>query len=271
MTIEAMATCPGSRHAATRDAYRHGCRHPEAIAAHDQWLNGHPCTADRHHSNVAWLLGCRSDLACAAHQHAVDRKRGENQRRMAAERMRRDAARQLAYDQRDRRTYTKTGGRLTRDPRVPWRSGKMLVDRNNLRHLLHGFWDAPTVGEVLAAVAHTETRIVQDSAFRSRRINNQEIADRLHLGDDRRVYRTREMRRRLRDQRTERRLADVTWKAAVVAEAPARAERERAKHEQAHARKLARKQDARTMRRLRQSQERAKRVALAIERRALCA
>jgi hypothetical protein len=209
--------CSGSRHGAT----------------HDQWLaeNVHVCGAVRHHTNLAWLAGCRSSAAVAAHEKAVRRKQD-------ADRVRRSREYARQYDSASRKVLRKTGGRLYRDPRSPWRNGKMAVDRNNLWQLMHGVADSPTVGEMVAAVARREHLLVPDSPWTSRLIENIELAKLLKLNDDRQVYRLRKIRERLRGERTARRLADVKWRAAVAAEAPHRKERERAVHEAARKRRV---------------------------------
>lgn len=257
--------CPGSRHGATNDAWKHNCRHPAAVAAHEQWLaerdTDHSCNASRHDTNLAWMEGCRSDRAEAAHRKAVERKANADQ-------VRRGRESSNLYYKSVRKIQLRTGGRLSRDPRQAWRGGKMLIDRNNLMHLMWGFPDDPTVGELVAAVARAETRLVPASAWSARRIDNFEIARALGI-DDRQVFRLRKIRERLRSERTRRRLADVQWKAALVAEAPARKARESLAHQAAAERRLSRKQYGRTMRRLRESQERAKVIAWAIERKAL--
>lgn len=262
--------CAGSRHGGTQEAYRHGCRHPLAIAAHERWQEERKaecpgCPSRIHHSGRAWKSGCRSPLSVAAHEHTVGREREYDARRRAKDKERlgkRDAAHRL------------TGGALQGDPRARWRSGRMAVDRNNLRQFLAGFPDSPTTGEVIAAIAKLEGKLVPDSAYLSRLITPSEIAAKLKLGSDRQVYRSWVTRKRLRDQRTLRRLADVQWKTALAPVAASRKDRVRLEHEAAHeraaARRLAWKWHCRTMRRLRESQERAKVVALAIERRALC-
>lgn len=146
----------------------------------------------------------------------------------------------------------------------------MAVDRNNLWMLIHGVVDSPTMGEKLAAAIRLSSVLTSEAWYRKARpMSAAEIAERIGTSDATASRLMHENWPRLIAERHLRRLADVQWKAAIVAEAPAREQRSRAQHTgptRAGRRALAWKQHCRTMRRLRESQERAKRVALVMQR-----
>lgn len=218
--------CTGDRHTPTNTSWRLGCRHPGAIAAHEKWLaekkphtvlppavdaDGN-CVAEKHNSRPAYLAGCRCDPAFAAYEKWRLRKLDNNRNRRA-----RAYSRQ--FEAEGRRVERITGGRLVADPRRQWRGGRMTVGRSALFWITRGmFLDEATTGERLVAMIRIEGTLVPDTPWSSRPINNMELGERIGL-DDRQVYRLRGLRDRLRDQRTRRRLADVRWKAAVVAAA----------------------------------------------------
>lgn len=221
--------CRGKRHTGTHHAWAQGCRHPEAIAAHEEWkrrnrpyemrepaIDEHGnCVAPKHGTRPAYVLGCRCRAAIRAHEQYLMRK--ENNRRA---RKGREYAKQFEAEW--RRAQRATGGRLAADPRRAWRGGKMAVGRNSLFWVLRGLMtEEATMAEIMVAMIKLENRQVPDSPWRPRTIQNMELCAFLGV-DDRMTYRMRELRQRLRDQRTQRRLADVQWKAAFAAEAPAR-------------------------------------------------
>lgn len=248
MTIQADAAtllpngkvCKGIRHTPTNTSWREGCRHQGAIDAHKQWLvdNGGDrdkilpprvgvdgnCIADKHDSRRAYRRGCRCERSVKLWEYAGHRR---NNRKMV-QRGREQAER---WDRDARHAALVTGGRFTADPRRAWRGGKMAVGRNNLYFLLHGFADDPTMGERLAAVCLLSETMIEDPDWfrRGHLMNPADIARRIGCTEQTaaRLLRDRE---RLAATRAERRLADVKWKTAVRAEAPARKERSREIH-----------------------------------------
>lgn len=229
MTIQAMQ-CTGKRHTGSNDAWRHGCRHPEAIAAHEKWLaerkpfSPRPaavdergrCVAPKHGTWQAHIVGCRCATAVEAIRMRRERKRHDDRvrRRSAAEL---EYAREVAAER--RAVERRTGGRLLSDPRRPWRGGKMAVRRWSLFWVMRGvFLEEATMAELMVAAIRIDGTPMVDGPYRSRPINNLEIGERLGA-DDRQVYRLRQLRSRLRRQRTDRRLADSRWRAAIVAAA----------------------------------------------------
>jgi len=152
-----------------------------------------------------------------------------------------------------------------------WRGRSARVSRTNLWMLVRGFRDSPTSGEEMAAVVILSERRVGTGPRTSRPMSYPEIAERIGC-HPRRVERLIAERKRRARLRHERRALDAAWKAHRVRRAEGRKERVAAEHAAARARKAERyaawKQHCRTVRRLRESQERAKTVALAIEKRA---
>lgn len=299
-TLKTDPACAGDRHAPRHESYIHGCRCPDTVQAESDYQAGRPirpaqgrrgalpsvhdnplCGADQHRpTQDGWNRGCRCSGAMAAHERWL------NLRRARRVRARANAAAGLtgcsarkhgsvdAFSWGCRcpdtlRKYAEAKARKTtwRDPRDTWRRGKMAVDRNNLWLLLHGIVDSPTLGERMAAVITLTGTLVpaSGSVWTSRPINDAEIARRLGCCDTT-VKRLREKRAEMRELRTARRLADVQGKAHDARKAPVRKAKVAARHRVAAERKAAWKAHCRTMRRLRESQERAKRVALAIER-----
>lgn len=295
--------CPGDRHAPTHQSFTHGCRCPDTMLAEDGYQAARPsrppqgrrgelpsvhdnprCTSGQHRPTQAgWNNGCRCSGAMAAHQRWLEIRKA----RRAATRARaalgiqgcvadkHDSVNAYSWGcrcpgtvERYREALRRKAEADYRDPRYRWRGGKMAVDRNNLWMLLHGVVDSPTVAERMAAMIALEGTHITESPWTSRPINDAEIGERLGYRGSASVTRLRERRARLREQRTKRRLADVVGKARDVRRAAGRKQREAAVHEAARARKAAWKQHCRTMRRLRESQERDKRVTAAIERRA---
>jgi hypothetical protein len=261
-------TCRGNRHTGTNEAWRRGCRHPEAIAAHEEWKRTHSpdrmmpaavdadgnCIADKHDSVRAYRSGCR-------HPKAIELWERNCQRRDQAKRVRRDIEYAAEFYKEEQRVRRLTGGRYRLDPRREWRKGAMAVDRHNLFMLLHGFIDSPNSGERLAALCRMQGRLVSDAWFKKARpMFAAEIGDAIGVTEQTALRMARK-RKELAGDRARRRLADVQWRAAVAAAAAGRKDAERQRHEQVRAeRKAAWKQHCRTMRRLRESRERAART-----------
>lgn len=233
-----LATCRASAHYASNNAWRLGCRHPEAVAAHDAWLADHSphkqrpaavdehgnCIAAKHGSHVAWLAGCRCPEAEKARGAYLARHND-------IDRARREREYTREYDAEIRKIKRMTGGRLRLDPRKKWQ-GDRQVGRLTMLFLLDGHSQDATVSELMAAVIKLTGRLVPNGPLRWRPINNMEIGDRLGI-DDRHVIRLRARRRQLVSERAQRRLADAQFKAAVAAEAAGRKDRERERHEAA--------------------------------------
>lgn len=191
--------CPGTKSHQTADAYHnHKCRCPEAVAAfraRPRRQQGRSavqlppainpdgtCAAEKHHSYVAWLAGCRCP-------HSV-RRREEVQASV----------------------YARTTGRL--QPWLKWRGTNMRVSRVNLLLLLSGFSDQPTYAERMVACLILSQR----GSATAGPLGRQEIADRLHTTVERVASYLGKIEV-LAGERTRRRLADVKWKAARVARA----------------------------------------------------
>lgn len=231
MTVQAeraevpSAICKAKRHTPLHSTWNAGCRCPGAVAAHEEWLKTHRkhvpaavdadgrCIAERHDSIKAYLLaGCRCPGAVRLNEYRIKRQKDRDRAKKAAAYSRR-------YFQEIMRTKRLTGGRLEADPRREWRGGAMLVDRNNLRWLLQGFVDSPTRGELLAAICRLwDDRPYADVPWwsRPRRMTTSELAN--YLGTTHATLtRLHRLQGRLRDRRTERRLADAKWRAAYTA------------------------------------------------------
>jgi hypothetical protein len=190
--------CTNKRHGASKTAWNVGCRCPAAIKAHDEYEarrrvtmpaqvdESGRCVAAKHGSAAAYKeAGCRCPTAVV---------RREEVRQAVSIRNAARRARQAI-------------------PRGRWRAPNMRVDRTNLRLLLSGFVDSPTVGEKNAAVA-----ILSKRGGRTGLYNSTEIAQR--IGVDPNTVRSISARiKRLAETRAERRLADVKYKARLVARA----------------------------------------------------
>lgn len=247
MTIEMTGyACTTDEHGDSNEAWRRGCRHPGAVEAHERYKAGNRardlalppavdedgnCTADKHGpSDRAYRRGCRCAATVAAHE-ANDRRRASLHRR------KRDRDYSAWYDLEFARVRRRTGGRLTADPRRPWRFGKMAVSRTSLWFLVHGFCTGDvTMGERLAAVAILGAVVVEDEAWyrRGHLMTGADIARRIGCSEQV-AGRLNARRAELRAGRHLRRMADVRWKAAVVPAATGRADRERERHALARA------------------------------------
>jgi hypothetical protein len=240
------------------------------MAAHRVWLaeNGKSrkrpaavdadgnCIAERHGTCKAYIAGCR-------HPEAVRKYEAYQQRRRDADNVRRDAAQALIWERDSQRAKRLTGGRLTQDPRRPWRGGRMAVDRNNLWMLMHGLIDSPTMMEKLAALNRLDgTLVPSDGWFEAPHvITTTELASRLGCTITG-IRSLRKTRADLAGKRAQRRLADVQWKAAVAAEAAGRADRVREDHARAAVERAARTaiwEHRRTLRRMADARKQARR------------
>jgi hypothetical protein len=259
------ARCRAARHASTNTAWREGCRHPAAVEAHRQWLvvnggdrdkmlppqldAGGNCIAEKHDSCRAYRRGCRCKRAIKLWEENHERRRADPAR------VRREIEYATEWGREMARNLRRTGGRYAIDPRRQWRGGKMAVSRIGLLMMLSGYPDSPTRGERLAAAIRLQSTMTRTYWYeRPRPIYQSEIADRIGCTDQTVGRLLNGVRPELAASRAQRRLADVQWKAAVAAEAPARRERERALHAAAQQRREAWKQHCRTMRQLRESQ-----------------
>lgn len=199
-TAGGAAPCTAERHADSQHAWRHGCRCPGAEAAHNAYQDGQraarlarhgriietpdpDCTANTHRaSDYAWRKGCRCTDAKLAHRREVDRRR---ERAAEARTPAAASAAELAAN----------------DPRKPWRGPDMRVSWNNLLLLTGGFVDSPTTMERTVACLRLLGRGMDKAA----------VAERLRICDDT-VDKARARVVRLREERTERRLADARWR-----------------------------------------------------------
>lgn len=242
------------------------------------------CTAEKHGlSKSAWDRGCRCPGAVAGYEEFKAKKAAAR----AIARQRGGSAcgaikhgTKYAYEEFGCRCpEARKARRLSQGVRLPkiwsrwnqWRGPKNRVSRTNLMLLLAGVKDSPTPAEMMVADIRLQRLRVVDGPRHSRPLTTQEISDRLDCGEQV-IYRVRKRRRAYAAQRTQRRLADVQWKAVRAQKAGARKVRVAAQHAAAHARREHAAaawtiRHNRLMRRLRESQERAKRVAIAIERR----
>lgn len=232
MTVQVeIGTCTAKSHGASQNAWRHGCRHPEAIAAHRKWTADNKpfslrpaavgadgeCLAPKHGSWQAYVYGCRHPEAVRAWDRRLEGKRAKDRMRRARTAEALEQARLYAGDR--RRAEKLTGGRLNSDPRRPWRGGKMAVGKMALFWITRGmFIEEATMAELMVAAIRLESVRVVDGPYLSRPLTNLELGARLGA-DDRQIYRLRYLRARLRSERTQRRLADSKWRAAVVAAA----------------------------------------------------
>lgn len=263
--------CDARRHGPNMESYRRGCRCETALGAATAWANAEAarrgCTGKVHTgTDHAWSAGCRHADALLAHEEAKLRIR--LQRREALAEYRRTgqcgavvhgtigAYRRGCRCEETRKIYANgSDGRSLAAMRAkfehgrlanPWRQGQMAVSRVNLWMLVHGFPDRPTTAERLAAVAILDQRLPRDlgeeHGYRITevvipRLSNGQIAQRIGLRDEQGVIRLRRKRIKLRESRAERRLADIRHKAERVARAAGRKDRERQRHEDAARRK----------------------------------
>lgn len=273
--------CKGKIHTPTNTSWREGCRHPGAIEAHKAWLDrfgdrdrmrppavdaGGNCIAEKHNSLRAYRAGCR----CPSTVHLWNSGRNVK-RKLDPDLLKRSVDYSSEWDREVAKVKRMTGGLLRKDPRRPWRGGMMAVSRNGLVLLLSGFTRGATRGERLAAAIRLQGTLTRSAwCDPLRPIFQSEIAERIGCTDQTAGRLIKEVWPQLIENRHLRRLADVQWKAAVAQAAPVREAAARAAHEgptRAQRRGAAWKAHCRTMRRLRESQERVKLVALAIERR----
>jgi hypothetical protein len=212
---------PRTRCRPTQDGWSKGCRHPEAIRAHQEWLDARraereaavdwpegQCLARRHGTRYAAdAYGCR----CPEALLEVDRARARRVENKKAQRRREYA---LEYEHEERRVRRATGWRLSADPRREWRYGKAGVSSITVMMMLHGFPDSPTRAERMVAIIKLDGRMVRDEhTARMRPMFKGEIAERIGCTEAT-VRRLRAERVRRRNERTLRRLADAQWRAA---------------------------------------------------------
>jgi hypothetical protein len=193
-------TCDARTHGPTNYAWKNGCRHPGAIAAHDSVLNryraertakraeglrvGH-CVAALHHTEQAVSRGC----ICVSSKRVAQKAR------------RCELAALAKYGE------TRLPGAMQRSYER-FRGPRMRVNRFNLMLLLSGFVDSPTRGEMVAAV-HILTR--RGNRAGTGLLNWQEIADRLGV-DDAVAHRHQRFIVEARRDRARRRRLDVLMK-----------------------------------------------------------
>lgn len=235
---------PGVTHSPTKTAWRNGCRHPGAVAAHDEWIAekraqrkramsaaAGECMAATHGTRYAYeMSGCRCPKALAAHRkHAA--------RANDAERARRARDYSLDYSHERMRAKRLTGGRLDYDPRRVWRGGNAGVSTVSVLHVMAGYQIDATHAEKMVAVLRLARRQVWDRGDWKTRPHwrapqDQEIADVIGTSANN-ISRMRKRPAVLRENRTERRAADARWRAAIRAAAeddPGRKDRERRRH-----------------------------------------
>src|SRR3954467_2413345 len=160
---------PRTRCRPTQDGWNKGCRHPEAIQAHSEWLEARraeredavnwpegQCLARRHGNRYAAdIYGCRCPEALRGVQE-------ERERRDAARNEARARAYAVEYAREVQRIQRATGARLTADPRREWRYGKAGVSSITVMMMLHGFPDNPTRAERMVAIIRLEGQRVRD-------------------------------------------------------------------------------------------------------------
>lgn len=87
--------CRADRHRPEQASYKRGCRCPATVAAHNVWINGRRttstqtnphCTAASHRAtDTSWRRGCRCERALIAHQnHLAERRREARETARAA-------------------------------------------------------------------------------------------------------------------------------------------------------------------------------------------
>jgi hypothetical protein len=212
---------PRAQCSPTQNAWADGCRHPGAIEAHERWKAdkraGRDAAANwpagqclaRSHGTLwaAQVNGCR-------HPEALRLLQEERERRAALDKVKRDRQYSAKYWKQEQRVRRATGGRLSRDPRQDWRYGKAGVSSITVMMMLHGFPDAPTWAERMVAIIRLESQRVRDErTSRMRPLFDSEIGERIGCTDAT-VVRMRRERKRRRDDRSLRRLADAQWRAA---------------------------------------------------------
>lgn len=235
------AACTAARHAGSNEAWRQGCRCPEALAAHNDWLERHRARGSNRLATPAVGADgvCRSELhgtVTAYQRHgcrcpeAVKAWCDDKHRRSNAKRRKRNIELAEAAWREHMRARRMTGDRLSEDPRKPWRGGRMAINRISLWMLIHGYPDNPTMGERIAAVAMLSQTWASVAWYEApRRMNGDEIARRIGVSEGT-AYRLRKKCAELAAGRDRRRLADRKWKDAVAAAAAGRADAERERH-----------------------------------------
>lgn len=193
----------GTRHGPTEAAHREGCRCPQALAAHADYLARRrtrdnrqappapkapdgSCTALGHGTESAYRRrGCRCEDAIKAYHTAKERARIRHMRK---------------------RILT-----CQYDPRIPWRGPDHRVSRFNLLLLMGGFVDNPTLGERTVAALRLSRMPHRFGQW----INTPDDVARI-IGeyDGHQVTKLIARVERLRASRTRRRLADAWWRAA---------------------------------------------------------
>lgn len=212
---------PRARCGATHDAWRKGCRHPEAVRAHEEWKarkraeraaavnwpEGQCLAASHGTLFAAEINGCR----CPEALRLVDEKRI---RQAGSKRECRNREYSVEYEREQQRIRRATGDRLSADPRREWRYGKAGVSSIVVMMMLHGFPDNPTRAERMVAIIKLDGRMVRDEfTARMRPMLKGEIGARIGCTEAT-VRRLRVERERRRNERTQRRLADAQWRAA---------------------------------------------------------
>lgn len=232
--------CPSKRHAPDMDSWRRGCTCETAYGAMISWAKEHAADAcrGREHGphNTAWTKGCRCWDTLVAHEEWKAHRRVERIRALAVWRetgqcaAKRHTPTDNSYFGGCRCPATvayfteRHGDELAllhaKHAQAPvenvWRDGRMKVSRTNLWLLVRGFVDEPTYGERLAAAI-----ILSQRHGPNGRLDPDEIGKRIGVHAHT-VPGYFKRARELRDQRTQRRLADARDKAARVARALAR-------------------------------------------------
>lgn len=208
--------CKGRRHGTINAARNHGCSCPLAVKLLTEWRATHQryarqpakidsagnCVAERHGSRLAFIAGCRCPDAVLKDEDHRAKDRGYGAK----------------YGSEQRKALRATGGRLSRDPRNRWRGERMRVDPFTLGALLNGDRPRGTRGELMVAVMRMQGRVKVNGPEHPRPIQVGEIA--AYLGIDEGVVARRQRDPQVfRKERTQRRLADSQWRAAIVAAA----------------------------------------------------
>jgi len=182
---QAEQVCTAKKHGRSNHAWANGCRHPEAVAAHERVkernrrsnvrlpaqldANGN-CIAEKHGSARAYRRGCRCSEAIAKNQQATRQER--------------------------------TGA----PPWKYWRGADARVYRWNLFLAVHGFCGEPlNRGEMMAAV-HLLMKSPNSNGTGLKSVADVASTLRVHRAD---VWKATENIRRCRADRDLRRLADV--------------------------------------------------------------
>lgn len=239
---------PGVHCSDTNTAWQNGCRHPGAVEVHRKWV-----AEKRLQRNIARSAPAEGGCQAATHgtryaaevngcwcPKAIEAKKRHDERQHLATSYRDYATNYaLEADAAKRRT----GGRLNRDPRRPWRGGNMAVSGITLALMLEGVLpsDGATARERLVADIKLDSRMVWDrgelwtkEVARWRKLTDTERANIMNCTVTAIKHARNKLRPRLRAERTLRRLADSRWRIAVAEEAAGRKERERERHAKAH-------------------------------------